>query len=362
MYAVIMAGGSGTRLWPMSREQRPKQLHKLISNKTLLQETYERIIKAVPEKNVYVSTIRKFIDEAKKQLPDLPDDHFIVEPAPKNTAPAFAYICKYLLKKDPDASIATIASDHLIKNTDAFVETIKIGKKVLEKHPHHLTAVGINPNFPSTELGYMKIGKEISRIDGRQVFEIEEFTEKPDLKTAYQYVQGWNYLWNGAYYFFKAKEMLNWIGEFRPEIIRTIDMISDIENSDSPMAETKINDLYSKLDSEQIENAIIEDTGFKKFLSIPADLGWSDIGTWSTLCDVLLSNYSAHIISRGNHIDIDSKNSLIYANNKLIATIGLEDLIVVDTDDIMFIANKNKANDVKKLLTKLKAEGKHPYL
>jgi mannose-1-phosphate guanylyltransferase len=363
MYAVIMAGGSGTRLWPMSRESKPKQLHKLVSDKTLIQETYARVSKVIPNQNIYISTISELIDEIKKQLPEVPDENFIIEPVRRNTAPAFAYISSKIIEKDPEAVIATIASDHMIKNVDAFVETLKIAQKTIDKYPDHLVAVGINPDFPSTELGYMKIGNEKCRIDDRQVFNIERFTEKPDLETAKEYVRSWSYLWNGAYYFFKAKKMLEWIKRYRPKIIEAVTQMNEIASNDKTMAtESKIRTIYKELQTEQIENAIIDNKTFNKFLAIPADLGWSDIGTWQTLCDILLDSHSAHLVSKGNHVDCDSKGSLVYANNKLIATIGLENVIVVDTDDILFVADKSKSNDVKKLLTKLKDEGKHLYL
>jgi mannose-1-phosphate guanylyltransferase len=363
MYAVIMAGGSGTRLWPMSRESKPKQLHKLISDKTLLQETYERLSKAVPLDKIYISAIPKFVDEIKSQLPNVPIENYIIEPCPKNTTPAFAYIATKLLEKDPDATIATIASDHMIRNTDAFIETVKTCQKVIEKYPDHLVAVGINPDFPSTELGYMRIGSEKCRVDNRQVFNIEQFTEKPDLETAKGYVRSWSHLWNGAYYFFKAEQILKWIEQYRPKVIEVVNEIHEIEKNDkSIVAESRIKALYNTLDKEQIENAIVEDSKFNKFLAVPADLGWSDIGTWQTLSDVLLDNYSTHIISRGNHVDIGSKDSLVYANEKLVATMGLENIIVIDTDDVLFIADKTKANNVKDLLSKLRDDGKHLYL
>lgn len=361
MYAVILAGGQGTRLWPMSREAKPKQLHRLLSEKTMIQETYDRLSKAIDPKNIFISTPARYVDEIKKQLPQIGDDNYIVEPVPKNTAPAFTLIASRLKKLDPDATIATIASDHLIKNVDSFVETINVAEKAIEKYPDHLIAIGINPNFPSTELGYMKIGRQIDNINERQIFEIDKFTEKPDLNTARQYIKSWEYLWNGAYYFFKAKKMLEWMKEYRPNILKGIEEIEKISDKNA-LALSKIRSIYSGFETEQIEYALVESNKFKKFLAIPADLGWSDIGTWGTLCDVLLENYSSRIVSRGNHIDLDSDGTLVYANNKLIATIGLKDIVVIDAEDVTFIADKTKAGEVKKLLAKLKDEGKHFYL
>jgi len=363
MYVVIMAGGSGTRLWPMSREAKPKQLQKLISNKTLIQEAYERLTRVVPEKNIYISTVPRFVDEIVKQLPQVDLKNFIIEPAPKNTAGAFAYIAAYFAQIDPNATIATIASDHLVRNVDVFVDAFKNATKVIEKYPAYLVAIGINPSFPSTELGYMKLGKVKATIDGQQIFEVSGFVEKPDQKTAQKYVQSWEYLWNGCYYFFKAKEMLKWTKEFRPKIYSAIAKIEKLLGKEQDrISEAKIKNIYNALPKEQFEYAVAENEKFTKMLALPADLGWSDIGTWGTLCDVLLANYDSHIISRGNHIDMESQNSLIYANGKMIATIGLKDMIVVDTEDVILVADKTKSFEIKKFIEKLKAEGKHPYL
>ena len=363
MYAVIMAGGSGTMLWPMSREAKPKQLQKLISNKTLIQEAYERLTRVIPENKIYISTVPKFVDEIKKQLPQIAEDHFIVEPAPKNTAGAFAYIAAYFAQIDPNAEIATIASDHLVRNVDVFSDAFKTASLTLAKFPNYLVAIGINPDFPSTELGYMRLGKIKATIDSQQIFHVNGFVEKPDRKTAVKYVQSWEYLWNGCYYFFHAKEMLKWTKEFRPKIYATIQKIEKLlAKEQTRVIEAKIKNLYEALPKEQFEYAVAENEKFNKMLALPADIGWSDIGTWGTLTDVLLKSYDSRLISRGNHVDLESENSLVYANGKMIATIGVKDLIVVDTEDVILVADKTKSFEMKKFIDKLKAEGKHPYL
>ena len=362
-YAVIMAGGSGTRLWPMSRKAKPKQLHNLVSDKSLIQETFERVSKALPAKNIFISTTSQYAEEMKKQLPEIPEENFIIETSSRNTAPALAYIAKIISLRDKDATIATIASDHIVKNTDIFVNTLNVAFKSVEKYPDHLVAVGINPTKPDTGLGYIKMGSMKIELDGEKVFEVDKFVEKPDLKTAEQYLQSWEYLWNGAYYFFKASELLDWFKKYRPETHKTIQEIGDlVSEGGNGATQAKIKTLYDSLKNEQFENAIIEQEDFTKILVVPADLGWSDIGNWGTLFEVLSETHGSQMISRGYHIDVDSQGCLIYGSDKMIATIGLEDVIVIDTPDVMLIANKNKAQDVKKMLEKLKDEGKHLYL
>lgn len=362
-YAVIMAGGSGTRLWPMSRKSKPKQLHNLVSDKSLIQETYSRVKKTLKPENIYISTNAKYIDEIKKQLPDLPEENYIVEPAVRNTAPALAYIAFNILRKDENAIIATLASDHIVNNIDVFSRTITNAFEAVKKYPDHLVAVGINPTKPETGLGYIKMGKPIGEIDSSQLYEVKAFVEKPDLKTAEKYIQSWEYLWNGAYYFFGAKQLLGWIKKYRPKAYETLEKIDELQSADkNNSSQGKIKELFETLEDEQIEYAVIAQKDFDKTLVIPADLGWSDIGNWGTLHDVLSEKYESSMISRGYHIDVDSEGCLVYGGEKMIATLGLEDIIVIDTPDVTLIADKHKAQDVKKLLDKLKSEGKHLYL
>lgn len=362
-YAVIMAGGTGTRLWPMSRKSKPKQLHNLVSEKTLVQETFERLKKAVPEKQILVSTNPNYLEELQRQLPEVPEENFIVEPAKRNTGPALIFIALKLLERDKEATIATIASDHVVQNKDIFANTVKAAFEAVKKYPDHLVAVGINPTKADTGLGYIKMGDAKDDIFGEKVFEVDEFVEKPDHKTAEKYLQSWQYLWNGAYYFFKARTMEGWAKRYTPKTYNYLKkVINALSENDNGVGKVEARKIYERVQDEQFENSVVEQKDFNKVLVIPAELGWSDIGNWGTLLDVLSEAYNSEIISRGYHIDIGSKGCLVYGNDKMIATIGLKDTIVVDTPDVILIANKNNAQDVKLLLDKLKAEGKHLYL
>lgn len=362
-YAVIMAGGTGTRLWPMSRTGKPKQFHKLVSEKTLIQETYDRLKKAIPAKNIFISTNVKYEQEIKSQLPELPADNFIIEPAKRNTGPALAYLAAEIYAKDKDAIIATLASDHVVQNMDVFANSLKIAFKTVEKNPTSLVLIGINPTRPDTGLGYIKMGSVKAEIDEERIFEVDKFLEKPDLKTAEKYTQSWEYLWNAAYYFFSAKQLLNWFEKYVPETYKIMNEIEKLKASGgNGTTQIKVKELFSKAKDEQFEFSVIEKLDPKKILVIPADLGWSDIGNWGTLHDVLSESYGSSMISKGYHMDVESENCLVYGGNKMIATIGLKDVVIIDTPDAILVANKNKAQDVKKLLDKLKGEGKHLYL
>jgi len=362
-YAVIMAGGTGTRLWPMSRIAKPKQFQKLVGDKTLIQETYDRVKRAVPAENIFVSTNTKYEEEIKLQLPYVKSDNFIIEPSKRNTAPALAYVAAEIYRRDKDAIIATLASDHVVANVDVFCEALKTAFEASNKYPDHLILVGIKPTRPDTGLGYIKMGSAKVKIEGEQVFEVDKFLEKPDFATAEKYVQSWEYLWNAAYYFFSAKQLLGWFKDFVPrthELIAEIDKLKETEGNEE--TEVKIKELFEKTQDEQFEFAVIEKLDPKKVLVIPADLGWSDIGNWGTLHDVLSESYGSSVVSRGYHLDVDSEKCLVYGADKMIATVGLENIIIVDTPDVLLVANKNKAQDVKKLLDKLKEQGKDLHL
>jgi len=360
-YIVIMAGGQGTRLWPMSRKNKPKQLQKLVSEKTLIQETLERCLKLVDKKNIYISTTPSYLDEIKTQLPEIPESNYIIEPSSRNTFASLCFIVLKIKSVDPDAVIAAIPSDHLVRDTEAFVRVFEATFKAAAKFPEKLITIGINPTKAETGLGYIKMGKQVEEIDGEKVFAIDKFVEKPDLKTAQTYLQSWEYLWNTAYYFATIKGIIDWVRAMRPKTFSTMKKLEKLlkeETSNGNKAE--ISDTYNKIAEEQVANVVSENP--QKTLVVPAAMDWSDIGDWGSLHDVLSDSFSSSIISRGHHIDHNSENCLVYANNKMIATLGLKDVIVIDSPDVLLVANKHKTQDIKKILERLKAEGKHLYL
>lgn len=357
-YAVIMAGGGGTRLWPISRSSAPKQFHKLVSDKTLIQDTYQRLLKILPKEQILVATIEKYKDLVQKQLPDVTDERIILEPATRNTSPAFGLIALTLLAKDPKAIIATVTSDHIVNNVEEFASVFKAAYAAVEKFPGKLLTVGINPDRPDTGLGYIKMGGEIGFADGKKVFKIDSFLEKPDEKTAAQFVKSWQYLWNAAFYFWRARDMVGWLNRSRPKVITDLKKIIALRKK--PETSNKVKKLYAAFKNEQIEYSVVEK--LKNAIVIPADLGWSDVGNWGTLQEVLSAQFGTAIVARGHHLDHGSQNVLVYAHEKMVATVGLKDVIIVDSPDAILIANKHRAQDIKALLDRIKSEGKHLYL
>lgn len=358
MNAVIMAGGSGTRLWPMSRTSFPKQLHQLVSDKSLIQETYERLRTFLPAEKIFVSTAEKYLHETRRHLPDLPEGNFIIEPVARNTGPAIAYIAAFFAAKDPHSIVGTFASDHSVAKIEEFKSAVLAAKAAIEKYPDHIVTVGLNPTCPDTGLGYIKMNNLIDTINDNKVFSVKKFIEKPDLANAKKYVASWEYLWNASYFMWRADTLIDLFDKFAPDFSKPINHIKTAAQKGE--LKKVIAKEYDKMPAEAFDTAIMEKA--PKVLVVPADLGWSDIGSWSSLHDILATTTGSNIIAKGNHVGVDNQNCLIYAKDKLIATVGLNDVIVVDTDDVLLICQKGQAQNIKKLIDKLKQEGKHLYL
>ena len=356
-YIVIMAGGRGTRLWPLSRENSPKQLQKLIGKLSMLQETYQNVQEIMPVENILISTNNRYKKQIMEQLPNVPEKNYILEPASKNTAPAMGLVASYIFKRDPKAIVTTLPSDHFYRKKENFAKVIEAAFATISNHTDYINTIGLKPSFAHTGLGYIEKSEPIEKIGDEQVYRVKKFVEKPNLETAQKYVDSGNFLWNASYFTWQAKNLLEIIKKHQPDIYHHLEKIIDSIGKNN---ETEIIAEEFNLMPELAIDYIVEQ--LDKVSLIPADLGWDDIGSWQVLQEILASLSNTDVVERGNHIGIDNKNSLIYAGDKLIATVGLNNIIVVDTDDAILICAKNRTQDVKKITDRLKQEGKVNYL
>ncbi len=369
MYAVILAGGSGTRFWPLSRETTPKQLLSIFGDTTMIQQTFKRLNKSIPVENIYIVTGQKYSYDIKNQLVDVcGSDRFkmLIEPEGKNTAPAIGLAAIHIRKKSPNAVIAVIPSDHIILKADSFAKVLLKAKNLALKG--YLTTIGIIPDRPETGYGYIKKGKLINKLRSKQSgvsskknkkneskftsYEVEKFVEKPDLKNAKEYVKSGNYLWNAGIFVWRASDILQEIMRQIPDIYKGL---LKIEKSIGKNNEQKVlNDIFKTIKPISVDYGIMENA--IKVAVVPADIGWSDVGSWRALDDIAKKDRYGNIVT-GNVIDIDSKNSIVYGGKRLIATVGLENVVVVDTPDATLICNKNNTQDVRKVVNELKKKG-----
>ncbi|MFA5993747.1 MAG: sugar phosphate nucleotidyltransferase [Parcubacteria group bacterium] len=358
-YAVIMAGGTGTRLWPLSRKQKPKQFQRFTSNKTMIQETYARVARVVPKENIFISTTDAYVDLTLAQLPQLGREQLILEPMPRGTAPAIALVAKYITRINPQAIVATVASDHVIKNVDEFCASLFSALCAAEKNVKKLVIVGINPTSPDTGLGYIRMGKEFDAVAGKKVFLADAFVEKPDRKTAEKYLAKWEYLWNAGYFIFSAPDFLQLVKKWTPKTAEVLDKIEK-EWEKKIINKKKIEKLYFSLENEPIDTAIAEKLDKKDRLVVPSEMQWSDVGNWGSLFDFLKQDNKSFVVN-GKHIDSGSADCFIHAGHKLVATVGLKDIIIIESEDAILVADKNSAGEVKKIIEKLR-ESEKGYL
>lgn len=351
MNVLILAGGGGTRLWPVSRTANPKQLQPFLGKHTLLQKTYLRVRKGFPEKCIFVSTTTAQQRLISRQLPHVPAHHYIVEPAKRDTAPAIGLAAAWLAKLDPEAVFVTANVDHFIQKEAAYHQALKGAEQVVRKHPKAVALLGVNPTYPETGYGYIKMGAPAFRLGKQEVFHVDRFVEKPDLATAKEYLKRWEYLWNPAMFVWRAQTLLDLFKRYLPKHYTILMRIQ--RDLGTPKQAATIKREFPKMTPISIDYGIIEKV--RQMFVLPVDLGWADIGHWRTVRDVLQPAPGANVV-RGKHLGT-AENSLIYSYTKrVIATAGVKDLIIVDMEDALLVCPADRAQDVKKIVDELKTK------
>ena len=362
-YAVILAGGSGTRLWPASVKAHPKHLLKLLGDKTLIQTTYQRVEDLIPNENIYVITSKAHVKEVASQLPKVPAKNIIGEPVAKNTAMAMGAAAAIIHSRNPEAAIVYLAADHVVRSLERFHQNTLAALRVASSGDY-IVAIGIKPEFPHTGLGYIKIGQELEMLSDVAkkgfVFKGVEFKEKPNLVTAQSFVASGQYLWNANLYSWSTKTIMKAFEKYSPEIFKAVSEIA--AKAGSHDLDNLLFEVYAKVDKpDSIDYEVSEKAD--NIVVIPGDFGWSDVGDWKVVYDLRSKDASGSAVSEGTElINIGSKNLLVQGGQKLIATVGVEDLVIIDTGSAILIAKSDATQDVKKVVEKLKEEKKEEYL
>lgn len=352
LYAIILAGGSGTRLWPRSRAEHPKQFLDLVSERTMLQETYDRIVPLVPPQNVFVITSWRYVDDVHAQLPYVPESQIIGEPEGRGTAPPCALAAMLLLERDPNAVTFILPADHVIPNATTFRAALVAATEVAGRD--YLVTLGITPTFPEIGYGYIEAGDPLDAANWQPVLRVRRFREKPTLEVAQQFLAQGNYFWNSGIFVWRADKIVFEFQTHMPEMYAQMGKI--VGNG---LQAPSFQQDWQALQNETIDYAIMEKA--ERVAVIPLNVGWNDVGSWAALYD-LTPHDSAENAVRGEHIGIDTQTTLIYSEKRLIATIGLQDMIVIDTEDALLICPKDRAQDVKKIVDELKRRKASNYL
>jgi mannose-1-phosphate guanylyltransferase len=346
MYAVIIAGGSGTRFWPKSRANLPKQFINFLTDKPIIKETVERILPIIPTHKIYVVGLALHEKLIYDSLKELDKKNIILEPIGRNTLPAIALAAIKLNKINPDEPMLVLPSDHVIAKNKEFLEILK-KIECDDLCGDSLLTFGIIPQWPACGYGYIRTGKEIAK----NLFTISAFKEKPSGELAKKYLQDGNYLWNSGMFVFKPKIILEEIKRYSPEIY---DILLKIDE-----APALINSIYNDFPNISIDYGVMEKSKNAKVFK--CDIGWSDVGSWEALWNLEKKDENSNVLS-GNTISVDSHNCFVLSDKRLIATIGLDDCVIVDTNDCLLIAKKNRSEDVKKIIEELKLKKLNKFL
>jgi mannose-1-phosphate guanylyltransferase len=349
IHIAILAGGSGTRLWPLSRRATPKQLLNLVGGRSLLRRTVDRVLPLVSPERIYILTGPEHAAAIHAQLPELLAENLFIEPSPRGTAPCLGLAAARLRERHPAQSVMiSLHADHMILDEERFRAALLATVTAARKG--YLVTVGIVPSCPETGFGYIERGRQVFSDQGLPVYRVARFTEKPPLREAQEFVASGRFYWNAGYFAWTLDNILEEFQRLRPELYARLDAM--VAAYGSPSYER----IWEQIAPLSIDVGIMERA--RQVAVAPCDMGWSDIGSWSALQDILPRDEAGNVaLGKGTHVALDTRNSLVYSGKRLVATIGLEEMIVIETDDALLVLPRSRAQDVSALVQELRARG-----
>lgn len=357
MYAAILAGGVGTRLWPRSRQDRPKQFTDITgAGLTMIQATAQRLEGLTPASRIFVLTGDAYAGLAATQLPDVPAGQIIVEPEGRNTAPAIGLACVHIARQDPTAVMAVLPADHIIPDVAAFRAALRRAASIAREG--FLVTLGIQPTFPHTGYGYIKRGTLIDNMDGLPAFRVERFLEKPNRSLAESFVADGDHYWNGGIFISRVDRLLAEFETQTPALYELLQRIAD--GLDAADAGSLLADAWTQMPNISIDYAIMERA--PRVAVVPLNAGWNDVGSWDALEGVLDKDEAGNSIAKGDVLLLDSHDNIVYSDKRIVALVNVHNLVVVETDDTLLIGDKGQMQRVKEIVEQLRAEGRTELL
>ncbi len=357
-YALIAAGGHGTRLWPMSRARLPKQMLPLIDEHSMFRTSVERIEPLFPPADIFVVTGAEHAADLMREAPQIPQENFIIEPYPKNTGPALALALATMQKRDPEATVAILTADHHIGQPRKFRQVLQAAWQIAQAG--RIVTLGIAPTYPATGFGYIEQGEAIGEVDGFAYYQSRRFTEKPDIVRATHFLASGHYSWNSGMFVWRVDRAMQDLERYQPAMYA---LCSYLQSAfDAPEYQQKLHDVWESMPRLSIDVAIMEKA--EHIAVIPIDLGWSDVGTWASLYDILPQDSFGNCIkgkSSENRVILDTRDTLVFSD-RLAVAIGVEDIVVVDTDDVLLLCHKDRTQDVKQVVEYLRENGNDEFL
>jgi mannose-1-phosphate guanylyltransferase len=355
MYLVIMAGGVGKRFWPRSRKDNPKQFLNIVSDKSMLKLTFNRLKKISSTDKIFVVAGENLREKIYNELEELPEGNYISEPSGKSTAPCIGLAAAVIKKRDPEAVIGIFPADHLIKNDQKFIQCVETGEKAARQN-EALVTFGIEPTRPATGYGYIQYTE--SDVIEKGVHKVKTFAEKPDKDTAKKFLEHGNFLWNSGMFIWKADIILEKIEKYLPDLGHSLNKIyAALDQQNYP---EKLQQEWSTIRSQSIDYGVMEKAD--NVYVVQSEFSWNDVGSWDVVYELEVKDKNGNVIKGENIKSLETEGCYIHSDGALISTIGVKDLIIVQEKDAILIAKKGKTETIKKLVNRLKCEGKEEYL